>query len=122
MQAREAFAREFKVDKSLSAQLSAKFRKERQSLESLLAPAHQHEHPLAPGLAVLHQRSERLAAVVAELQACERTGRLTVSIADLLPSYIHMHANRLLRSAQREQELVIYDLLTRLYESRIARD
>jgi lantibiotic biosynthesis protein len=30
-----------------------------------------------------------------------------------------MHANRLLRSAHRDQELVIYDLLTRLYESQL---
>jgi hypothetical protein len=32
-----------------------------------------------------------------------------------------MHANRLLRSAARPQELVIYDFLVRLYESKVAR-
>jgi hypothetical protein len=32
-----------------------------------------------------------------------------------------MHANRLLRSAQREQEAVLYDLLARYYESEVAR-
>jgi len=32
-----------------------------------------------------------------------------------------MHANRILRSAQRAQELVLYDLLARTYESRVAR-
>jgi lantibiotic biosynthesis protein len=38
------------------------------------------------------------------------------------PGYIHMHANRLLRSAHRKQEFVIYDLLTRLYESQLKRE
>ena len=42
-------------------------------------------------------------------------------LAELAPSYLHMHANRLLRSAQRAQELVLYDFLARLEESRAAR-
>jgi hypothetical protein len=32
-----------------------------------------------------------------------------------------MHANRMLRAAARAQELVLYDFLHRLYESRAAR-
>lgn len=36
-------------------------------------------------------------------------------------SYLHMHANRVLRSAARAQELVLHDLLERLYASRLAR-
>ena len=32
-----------------------------------------------------------------------------------------MHANRLLRSEQRAQELVLYDFLARLYDSEVAR-
>ena len=32
-----------------------------------------------------------------------------------------MHVNRLLRSAQRAHEMVLYDFLTRLYESKLAR-
>jgi thiopeptide-type bacteriocin biosynthesis protein len=118
---RDAFAKELRTDKSLIAQLSEKFRKERRSLEKLLAASNDSEHPLAPGLAVLHRRSVQVAPIVAELKACEETGRLSGSIAELLPSYVHMHANRLLRSDQRRQEFVIYDLLVRVYESLLAR-
>jgi hypothetical protein len=32
-----------------------------------------------------------------------------------------MHANRLLRGAHRAQELALYDLLDRIYTSRLAR-
>jgi len=41
--------------------------------------------------------------------------------ADIAASHLHMHANRLLPSAQRAQELVIYEFLTRLYQAQLAR-
>ncbi|HEY0192494.1 MAG TPA: lantibiotic dehydratase C-terminal domain-containing protein, partial [Kofleriaceae bacterium] len=59
--------------------------------------------------------------ILAELRAAEARGALHLPIADLLPSYIHMQVNRLIRSAQRAHECVLYDLLTRLYEARVAR-
>jgi thiopeptide-type bacteriocin biosynthesis protein len=118
---REGFAQEFRLDKNLTSQLSEKFRQERRSVENLLAASGEPEHPLAPGLAVLHQRSTQMVPIVAALRASEENRRLSGSIAELVPSYIHMHANRLLRSAHRLQEFVIYDLLIRVYESQLAR-
>jgi thiopeptide-type bacteriocin biosynthesis protein len=121
-QTRDALAREFRVEKNLWSQLSDKFRKERKELASLLAASPNSDHPLALGLEILHQRSRNLSGIVQELQSRERAGDLSVALTSLMPSYIHMHANRLLRSAQRQQELVIYDLLTRLYESELKRE
>jgi hypothetical protein len=46
---------------------------------------------------------------------------LSPSLMEVAASYLHMHANRLLRSAHRAQEMVLYDFLARLYESRAAR-
>ncbi|HEX8073076.1 MAG TPA: lantibiotic dehydratase [Pyrinomonadaceae bacterium] len=120
-QTRDDFAREFRADKGLFEQLRARHRQERRALEALLAARAEDEHTLAPGLEVLGRRSARLAPVVGELRACAQTGRLARSLSDLAQSFMHMHANRLLRSAQRAQELVIYDLLTRHYESQLAR-
>ena len=51
----------------------------------------------------------------------QRAGRLTCTTEELATNYVHMHANRLLRSAQRAQELFIYDFLFRLYGSIAAR-
>ena len=45
----------------------------------------------------------------------------TLPITELASSYVHMHVNRLIRSAQRAHELVLYDLLARIYESQLAR-
>ena len=116
-QARESFGKEFRVDKNFEGQLSEKFRKERKNLESLLNSDYDEDDPLSPGFEILQRRSERFAPIIAELKSCA----LSVSPAELALSYAHMHANRLLRSAMREQELVIYDFLVRLYESQAAR-
>jgi thiopeptide-type bacteriocin biosynthesis protein len=67
-------------------------------------------------------RSESLRDVVNDLGVAEREGRLTRPIAELLPSYIHMHVNRVLRGDQRNEEIVAYDGLSRTYASYLARE
>ena len=118
---RDLFAREHRVEKLVPFQrkLGDRYRAERARLEGLLDPAQDAASDFAPALAAFAARSRATAPIVAELRAAERAGLL--SVRDLAPSYAHMHANRLLRSVQRPQELVIYDLLARLYESRLAR-
>jgi thiopeptide-type bacteriocin biosynthesis protein len=119
--AREDFAREFRADAALKHQLGEKYRKESRGLETLLGPGEGSDDLLAPGLAILRDRSGRWAVVMDELKQGERTGRLTAPLTSLARSCIHMHVNRLLRSAHRAQELVLYDFLSRCYESRMAR-
>lgn len=46
---------------------------------------------------------------------------ITVPLSDLAAAFLHMHANRILRSDQRQQELVLYDFLSRHYASGLAR-
>ena len=84
------------------------FRTERGALEDLLAgrPA---DDVAAQALAALDRRSAAQGPLVAALPR------------EVLGSLAHMHVNRLLRAAQRTQELVVYDLLDRLYAARIAR-
>jgi thiopeptide-type bacteriocin biosynthesis protein len=118
---RTAFAREFRVDAKAKGQLGDRYRKERKELESLLDESGVEAEILRQGLIVLRQRSQHLAAVVAELRARERAGTLSLSLAEMVPSYVHMQMNRLLQSAARVHELVLYDFLARYYETRVAR-
>jgi thiopeptide-type bacteriocin biosynthesis protein len=118
---REGFSREFQVDRDVERQMNERFRKERRSLEELLGSRRAGSPVLAEGLAVLQRRSDRLAPIVAGLKALEEAGMLSVSIAELAGSFLHMHANRMARSAARAQELVLYELLTRHYSSLAAR-
>jgi thiopeptide-type bacteriocin biosynthesis protein len=78
-------------------------------------------HPLEPGLAILRERSARQCPVGAELERLERTGRLTTPRTLIAVSHVHMHLNRLLRSSNSAQELVIADFLARLYEADLHR-
>src|SRR6185436_17296037 len=117
---RKNFLTEFRADENLNEQLSERYRQERKQLEALLDPQRAAESELAPGLEILQRRSQRIAPIAVALRAAEREGRLTQPWADLTWSYAHMHVNRLLRSAQRAQEMVLYDLLTRLYSAQAA--
>jgi thiopeptide-type bacteriocin biosynthesis protein len=111
---RRAFGREFGEDALLTRQLSDRHRQERSRLEALL----RHDAPAAEelvmrGLEVLEGRSTRLAPIVEALR-----GVPSLRVEDLAASFVHMFENRLLRSAARAQELVIYDILGRYYASR----
>jgi thiopeptide-type bacteriocin biosynthesis protein len=103
---RSAFGREFRVDARLARALGERLGRERAALEDLLEAGD--DHPLAPGLEVLRRRSARIAP-------------LGPAPLDVAASHVHMHCNRMMRSAPRAHELVLYDFLARLYESRAAR-
>lgn len=121
-QSRQTFGIEFHVDKTgLKHQLGRKFVRERKVLEALLAPAHDQQSLIEPGIAVLNRRSDKLTTIVAELRASQQVGRLLRPLLALAPNYTHMYINRLLPSALRAQELVLYDFLLRLYNSQAAR-
>ena len=120
--ARREFLENLRANEGVGARrrLGERFRKEAKNLDVLLDPSRGGEGPLLPGLEVLRGRSKRLAPLVEELRAREREGKLSRPLADIAPSFIHMHVNRMLRSAQRAQEPVLYEFLSRLYESRAA--
>lgn len=118
---RASFGAEHGVDVTHERQFGARFREERPSLTALVADACGSSHPLEPGFELLAQRSEAIKAPVAGLVRASREGRLDTPLASIAASLLHMHANRLLRSMQREQELVLYDFLLRIYESEAAR-
>jgi thiopeptide-type bacteriocin biosynthesis protein len=100
---------ELRGDIHLERSLGAKFRRERSALERLLAPgADSQTHR------ILAERSRALSVSISDLRASE------VDLERVAASIIHMSTNRLLRSSGRAQELVIYNFLERLYQSRLA--
>ncbi|MBK8594103.1 MAG: lantibiotic dehydratase [Holophagales bacterium] len=118
---RQGYGVEHREDAALRRSLGERYRKESSGLLDLLAATDLDAHPLGPGLEVLRRRSERLSPIVGELGELERTGRLTTTRASLARNTIHMFADRLFRTSLRRQELVLYDLLSRLSEARAAR-
>jgi thiopeptide-type bacteriocin biosynthesis protein len=114
---RDALAREHRLD--VLGRLGARFRAERAELESMIAGSVEGE--LATGCAILDERSARLGPAIRDLRALERRGALEGAATDLLEGFVHMHVNRVLRSAHRTHELVLYDFLARIYASDRAR-
>lgn len=118
---RRGFGKEFRADSTdLKHQLGKRYMAERKALEAASA-AQGADGPLAHGFAILRARSARLAPLIATLQADAACGKLTSPLNKVTHSYVHMGVNRLLRSAQRAQELVLYDFLGRWYASQRAR-
>lgn len=118
---RARFLAEFKASEQTIRQLGDRYRKERKSLEALLSRAINPESPMAEALNAWSLHSATWRRLGAEFRAAESNGLLSESFSNIVSSCLHLHANRMLRSSQRAQEMVIYDLLTRLYSAQLAR-
>ena len=116
--ARTRLGRQLGVDAALRRALRERWRRERRAVEALLDGS---DIGMRSALRPYAARSAALCPIVAELRASARAGRLTTTLDVLADSYAHMHANRMLGSATRGQELVLYDLLAQCYASGEAR-
>lgn len=115
--ARHGYEREFGTDGAFQKAVGGRFRDQRQYLEAVLDLALPTPPELAPSLRALARRSAALGSVTPEITAMADSGALRVRVTDLALSFAHLHVNRLLRSAQRAQELVLYEILDRHYSS-----
>ncbi len=114
---RASWAARVGADKGTDAALNALYRKERPALEAMIAPTWDPGHPLAPGFEILDARRPALQEIGRELAAAA----LNQPVSRLVQSYAHMTVNRWLRSQANAAEVVLYDLLIRLYKSQSAR-
>ncbi len=105
----------------LRHRLTARYRELRKGAEELLDRALDHQSPLASGFELLGTRSARIAEPVAQLRGLDRAGRLLTPWVEIAGSLVHMHLNRLCRGDPNAHEVVVYDFLRRIYQSRLAR-
>ena len=115
------YGQEFGADGDFQHAVSGRFRQYRQRLEDVLGSSPRLPAELAACLPVFDARSAAIAAPCRELGAVLTRVADPFAATELAVSLAHMHVNRLLRSAQRAQELVLYEMLDRLYTSRAAR-
>ena len=117
----KSLGEEHRVNVLLQKQLGAKYREYGGELNRLFHVNGNGDDLLDAGVVFLQRRSRRLRPAVAKLRELEAAGRLWVPLPVLAESYVHMYVNRILRSAMRTQELVLYDFLSRIYRSQLAR-
>jgi thiopeptide-type bacteriocin biosynthesis protein len=118
---RASSRREHAVQAHSIRALGLKYRAERERLRWIFDLTQLDEERLQGGVLSLSRRSARTKALGSDLKHLARHHELSQTISELCKSYLHMHANRMFRRDARRQELVIYDLLSRLYDSRLAR-
>lgn len=116
------YEKNFSIDQRYKKQISDKFRNERATLEKIITGQEELEIFPPEVHRAVASYTEQLKTIRAELEEKRATGELTQPIADLAASYVHMHLNRLFRSAQNAQEMVLYDFLARTYDSKLAKE
>lgn len=119
--AAQGYRREFGTGGEFQRAVGARFRQHRAALEVLFGGDGDLPGQIANCVRALDLRSAAIAKAASQIRAVAGTGA-GQGLPELAMSFAHMHANRLLRSAQRAQELVLYEMLDRLYASRAARD
>ncbi len=117
------FAKEFNADNQESKkQLSNKYREHRSVMDLIFQETLDEQHDLYPVWNIFKIRKDSLSEYANEIFRLSRENKLSIGLNDLVASYIHMFLNRFLRSKQRMQEMVIYDLLHQHYKSLLARE
>jgi thiopeptide-type bacteriocin biosynthesis protein len=115
-QLKEAFGREFGMNKNLKLQLDAKYRSNKKMIRQFLDRAEDLRFTYPDVFGLISRRDEhidRMAKCIRQLAQEEQPG---VSLNALVGDYIHMLLNRLIPVNQRLHEMIIYDFLFRHYQ------
>ncbi len=113
--ARDGLSSEFQITAQHRKRIGEKFTKHRDELRSLL------DDPASWVADTLEQRSTQIFPRAVKLAGLEKHRHLSRPREEIVASLVHMHINRMLRSAHRAQEMLIYHLLDRLYMAESAR-
>jgi thiopeptide-type bacteriocin biosynthesis protein len=111
------YLKEFDADKAGLSQLDLLYRTERERIHSILNDQEDKQNEIQHFVSVFQQRSDRNRSIITQL--ARTAGGHEFLLKDLAASHIHMSLNRMLVSNQRKQELVLYYLMTKYYESRL---
>jgi len=115
-----SFKMEFGFDEHNSKQFNTKYRSNKTIIESVLNNTIDNKN-FNSICSIMVNRSERLTPVVESIKKKLKKKNVTITLNELLASYIHMMINRLFRSKNRFHELIIYDFMRRYYTSEIAK-
>ncbi|MBT9393148.1 lantibiotic dehydratase [Hymenobacter sp. NST-14] len=119
---KEAFAQEFRMDKSLKLQVDSKFRHHRAAIYRILELEEREATRAGEPMPLLtYHRTTAARQIIQQLLQRHINGTLEVPLDQLLGSYVHMLLNRLISSQARLHEMVIYDFLFRHYHSQQSR-
>lgn len=117
-----SLGKEFGMNKNLKIQLDAKFRNIRSDIKKILDKDLSYYQEYDQLFDLIRVRSESIKSTVADILDLHKSGRLSVSLNQLIADYLHMTLNRVFMGNQRLNEFVSYDMLYRYFESKIAQN
>lgn len=117
---RDGFNTEFNIEKYSKKKLNDSYRERRKEIEIILNNDSSFEYvQLFNDL--LGYRSKANAPIVSNILELKKNNLFQLELEQYLGSLSHMFLNRLFRSNQRAQEMVLYNYLWKYYDSVIAR-
>jgi thiopeptide-type bacteriocin biosynthesis protein len=116
-----SFGKEFNMSRSLKKQLDNKFRKENNKIIDFLNQKNALELSNKPLYEIIRRKEVLTKEIAKKIFLLKNDNKLEIEVSYLTSSYIHMFMNRLFKSNNRMHEMVIYDFMYRIYNSRCAR-
>jgi thiopeptide-type bacteriocin biosynthesis protein len=118
---KDLFAAEFKVDKPLTLQLNDRYREHKQVVEQIMNREYEAQSELYPLIEILYKKSEQCSVLAEKVIQLNENGELEVPMNNFIESLIHMMVNRIIKSESRLHEMVIYNFISRFYQSAIVK-
>jgi len=117
---RDGFNKEFSVEKYLKKKLNDNYRELRKDIEELMSEDSGYEYTQVFN-SLLDFKSNASSPLISELLNPHSEQALKIDKTGYIASLSHMMLNRLFRSNQRAQEMVLYNYLWKYYDSVQAR-
>lgn len=113
-----AFEKEFNLDKKNKNQISKKYRFYSHEINNFMS-----EFTIEKSFKnLLNTKERKIYKYVQQILIIEKSGKLNLDIDTLMSSYIHMLMNRLFKSKNRLNEMVVYNFMLRYYKSVLAKN
>ncbi len=108
-------------DRGYNDRFAPTYRKMRNVIDAIVNRTNEAQAMFGREFAALDRRSEQMRPAISKLKTLSEAGQLSVTLTELISNFVHMHTNRILRPAERNEELLLYFLLSRFYRSQTAR-
>jgi thiopeptide-type bacteriocin biosynthesis protein len=118
---KDLFAAEFKVDKPLTLQLNDRYRGHKQVVEQIMNKEYEAQSELYPLIEILYKKSAQCSVLAEKIIQLNENGKLEIPMNNFIESLIHMMVNRIIKSESRLHEMVIYNFISRYYQSAIVK-
>ncbi|HMG81827.1 MAG TPA: lantibiotic dehydratase [Ferruginibacter sp.] len=118
---KDAFAAEFKVDKPLGLQLNDRYREHKLAIEQMMNEGNETKSEMFPLIEILQRKKQQVAEAAENILQLNKNNALEMPLNELLNSLIHMMVNRIIKADSRMHEMVIYNFISRHYQSAIAK-